>query len=74
MSDRLDSSQLPSDRLLTAAEAAALLGVKVSTVRQWTYQRRIPYVRLAGGRAVRYLPSELLRLINKWRQGPRGRE
>lgn len=74
MSDRLDSSQLPGDRLLTAAEAAALLGVKVSTVRQWTYQRRIPYVRLAGGRAVRYLLSELLRLINKWRQGPRGRE
>jgi excisionase family DNA binding protein len=73
MSDRLDTTELMGDRLLTAAEVAALLGIKVSTVRQWTYQRRIPCVHLADGRAVRYLPSELRRLINKGRQAPRGR-
>jgi len=74
MSDRLDTTEFLGDRLLTASETAALLGVKVSTVRQWTYQRRIPCVRLADGRAVRYPLSDLRRLISKGRQAPRSRE
>lgn len=49
------------DRLLDVQEAAALLSVKVSTLRQWTYQRRIPVVKL--GRAVRFRESDLKRLI-----------
>src|SRR5689334_18824687 len=39
-------------RLLNASEAATLLGIKLSTVRQWTYQRRLPCIRI-GGRTVR---------------------
>ena len=54
------------DRLLDAKAAAELLGVQVSTVRQWTYQRRIPVVRPAGGRAARYRQSVLLKLIEQW--------
>jgi excisionase family DNA binding protein len=38
--------------LLTVPEAAALLRLKVSTVRAWVCQRKIPYVKL-GGRLVR---------------------
>ncbi len=49
--------------LLTCPQAARLLQVKSSTIRKWTYQRRIPCVRLAGGRAVRYRLSDLQKLI-----------
>jgi excisionase family DNA binding protein len=38
--------------LLTVPEAAALLRLKVSTIRAWVCQRKIPYVKL-GGRLVR---------------------
>jgi excisionase family DNA binding protein len=38
--------------LLTVPEAAALLRLKVSTIRSWVCQRKIPYVKL-GGRLVR---------------------
>ena len=54
------------DRLLKVDEAAAMLGVEVSTVRQWTYQRRIPVVHPGGGRAARYRLSALLDLIAQW--------
>jgi excisionase family DNA binding protein len=40
-----------SNDLLTVPEAAALLWVKVSTMRAWTCQRRIPFVKV--GRLVR---------------------
>ena len=34
----------PADRLLDVNEVAALLGVKRSTVYQWSYERRLPVV------------------------------
>lgn len=46
-----------SDRLLTAAEAAELLAVKVSWVREATRQDRLPYVEL--GRYRRYDRADL---------------
>jgi excisionase family DNA binding protein len=49
-----------------AAAAAELLGVEVSTIRQWTYQRRLPVVHPGGGRAARYRLSTLLELMAKW--------
>ena len=49
--------------LLTCPQVARLLQVKSSTIRKWTYQRRIPCVRLAGGRAVRYRLSDLEKLV-----------
>jgi len=38
-------------RLLTVKEAAEILGMKVSTIRAWLYQRRFPVVRC--GRSIR---------------------
>lgn len=38
-------------RLLTVKEAAEILGMKVSTIRAWLYQRRLPVVRC--GRSIR---------------------
>jgi excisionase family DNA binding protein len=54
------------DRLLRPEEAADLLGVEPATIRQWTYQRRLPVVHPAGGRAARYRLSVLLELIAEW--------
>jgi excisionase family DNA binding protein len=53
-------------RLVTAEEAAELLGVELSTVRQWTYQRRLPVIHPGGGRAARYRLSALLDLMDAW--------
>ena len=50
-----------SQPLLSARQAANMLGIKVSTLRKWTYQRRIPCIRL--GRRVLYDPKALKRII-----------
>ena len=42
--------------LLTVPEAAALLRLKTSTIRAWTCQRKIPFVKL--GRLVRIRRSD----------------
>jgi len=52
----------PPERLLDVHEAASRLGMKVSTLRAWTYQRRIPVVKLLG-RTVRFRERDLQRLI-----------
>jgi excisionase family DNA binding protein len=41
-------------RLLTAEEAAHVLGLKLATIRRMTYTRELPVVRPTGKRAVRY--------------------
>jgi len=51
------------EQLLTCSQLADLLSVKPATIRKWTFQRRIPCVRLAGGRAVRYRLSDCEKLI-----------
>lgn len=51
------------EELLTCPQLASLLNVRPSTIRKWTYQRRIPFVRLAGGRAVRYRLSDCEKMI-----------
>ncbi len=50
------------DRLLTCSEAADLLRIQVQTLRKWTSQRRIPFVKI-NGRAVRYRPGDLEKLV-----------
>ncbi len=47
-------------KLLTPEEVAEYLGVKVSTIYQWTYQEFIPHVKV--GRFVRFR----LHAIEKW--------
>jgi len=51
------------DELRTCGEAATVLKVKPSTIRAWTSRRRIPFVKLLGGRAVRYRQSDLEKII-----------
>jgi excisionase family DNA binding protein len=64
-----------SDRLLDVREAAALLGVKPTTLYQWAYQRRIPVVKLLGPRgALRLRESDIQALIrNSWRPALRSK-
>jgi excisionase family DNA binding protein len=52
------------DRLLDVKEAAALLGVKPSTLYRWAYERRIPTVKLMG-RALRFRLSTIQHLIEE---------
>src|SRR5262245_21681544 len=61
------------ERLLDVRDAAELLGVEESTIRQWTYQRRIPVVHPDDGRAARYRLTVLLDLIEQWERPARGR-
>ncbi len=56
MSDQLD-------RLLTAREAATLLGLQPSTIRRMTWAGELPAVRPTGKRCVRYRLSDLEGLL-----------
>ncbi len=47
-------------KLLNAQEIADLLGVKKSTIYQWTHQGFIPYVKV--GKLVRFKPD----VVMKW--------
>lgn len=51
------------DRLLTAQQTADVLAVKLSTVYQWAYERRIPTVKI--GRSLRFRESEIEKLIRR---------
>ena len=53
------------DQLLTAEEAARVLGLKTSTIRRLTYTRELPCVRPTGRRCVRYRRSDLEALIRE---------
>ncbi|MBI3782093.1 MAG: helix-turn-helix domain-containing protein [Deltaproteobacteria bacterium] len=55
-----DQSQ---ERLLDVREAAALLGLKPTTLYQWAYERRVPAVKLFG-RALRFRLSTIRKLID----------
>jgi excisionase family DNA binding protein len=47
------ATMTPTPELLNAAQAAKLLGIGEKTVRKYTSERRIPFIRLSG-RCVRY--------------------
>ncbi len=47
-------------RLVTAKEVAELLAVSVRTIRDWTYLRKIPFVKING--AVRFD----LKVLKEW--------
>jgi excisionase family DNA binding protein len=49
--------------LLTVQETAAILRLKVSTIRAWVCQKRIPYIKL-GGRSVRIRRADALAFID----------
>lgn len=47
-------------KLIDAKTVADMLGLKVNTIRVWTFSRKIPHVKLGG--AVRYRVDQ----IEKW--------
>ena len=55
------------ERLVTAAEAAVILGVSTVTLAQWRWRPRVdipppPYLRISG-RSIRYKESDLMAWI-----------
>ncbi len=61
------------EHLLDVNQAAAMLCIKPSTLRNWAYQRRIPRVKLGGPRGpLRFRRSDLERYIRAATQGPLG--
>jgi excisionase family DNA binding protein len=49
--------------LLTTEEFAAALGLSPKTVRQWTWKRRVSFVRV--GRAIRFQPETVTEIIDR---------
>ena len=52
------------NKLLTVAEVAEMLAVKPSTIYQWSYERRLPCIKLRG-RALRFRLSEIEKIIRQ---------
>jgi excisionase family DNA binding protein len=57
------------EKLLKPSEAAALLGVKVSTLYAWAARRQIPTQRV--GRSLRFSPSALSKWLATQARSPR---
>ena len=47
---------------MTGKELARLLSVSPETIRSWTSQRKIPFVRV-GSKAIRYEPAEVRKIF-----------
>jgi len=56
-------------KLLNVQEVAELLGVKKSTIYQWTHQGFIPYVKV--GKLVRFKPDAVMKWLNETETGGR---
>ena len=50
-------------KLLTTQEFAEALGLSPKTIRQWTWMRKVPYVRV--GRAIRFQPSTVDEILER---------
>jgi excisionase family DNA binding protein len=59
-------SPLSLQPLLSVPEAAALLGIKVWTLRQWLSQRRIAFVKI--GRLTKLRPEDITTFIERNRR------
>ncbi len=51
------------DKLLNIDELSELIGVKVSTIYQWTHQEYVPFIKL--GRFLRFRESDVMRWIDE---------
>ncbi len=56
-------SDIPLGGLTDCSGAAEILHTTPGTIRRWCNERRIPFVRLAGTRALRFRLSDLERII-----------
>lgn len=58
---RLDSRS--RRKLLTTEEFADALGLSAKTIRQWTWMRKVPFVRV--GRSIRFQPDTVEEILNR---------
>ena len=49
--------------LLTTEEFASALGLSPKTIRQWVWNRRVPFVRV--GRAIRFKPETIDEIVTR---------
>ena len=68
-SESLNAPSKAQEGLVDIAEAARVLGVSVSTLYGWVWQRKIAFVKM--GRAVRFEQSVLREFIDQNRVQPR---
>jgi len=68
-SESLNAPNKTQEGLVDIAEAARVLGVSVSTLYGWVWQRKIAFVKM--GRAVRFELSVLREFIDQNRVQPR---
>ena len=59
---------MPGDRLLTAQEAADMLGLKPGTLYTWASNRKIPSVKMGG--ALRFRLSAIQKLMTQSERPP----
>lgn len=59
----IDLLALPANHLLDASQAAAVLGVKISTLSVWRSTKRYPLAWVKSGGLVRYKAADLLAFI-----------
>ncbi|MGQ0431591.1 MAG: helix-turn-helix domain-containing protein [Microthrixaceae bacterium] len=71
MSTTTRPAALPTRRLMTISEVAALLGVDVRHVRRLVHEKRIPYIK--WGHLLRFDPVEIAAWIDRWRIHPNAR-
>ncbi|HIE01669.1 MAG TPA: DNA-binding protein [Thiotrichaceae bacterium] len=55
-------------KLLTVKDLAKLLDVKPATIYSWIYQRKLPHIKLLGGRLVRFDAEDIERLLSGCKQ------
>lgn len=51
------------EKLLTVTEIAEILGVKVSTIYQWTHQEYIPHIKIGG--LLRFRIADIMNWLDK---------
>jgi len=68
-SESLNAPSKTQEGLVDIAEAARILGVSVSTLYGWVWQRKIAFVKM--GRAVRFEQTVLREFIDQNRVQPR---
>ena len=51
------------EKLLTARQVAEILGIKISTIYDWVYRRKMPYIKI--GSLLRFNPTTIENYIEK---------
>lgn len=51
------------DKLVRAEEFAARVDVGVPAIRKWVLEGKVPFVRLYGGRTIRFRESDINRIV-----------